>query len=71
MSEAHPDLSSIDTSDEIKVEGFYGPGGELDVTAVPTEAPGVYELHGTVLTTHFVKISEAYPDRPRIPLDWC
>lgn len=50
---------------------MYGPEGKLDIELVPTDRPGVYDVIGAVLTTRFVSIAEAFPDRPVLPLDLC
>lgn len=62
---------SQDATAELELVDFFGADGKLEVTAVATERPGVYDLHGSVLTNRFVKLSEAFPDMPTPPIDWC
>jgi hypothetical protein len=50
---------------------LYGPEGKVEVELVPTNQPGVYDVLGPTLTTRFVSIAEAFPDKPPLPLDLC
>ncbi len=60
-----------DLAAEPELNDIFSAGGKLEVTAVATERPGVYELHGSVLTRRFVKMSEAFPDLQTTPIEWC
>lgn len=50
---------------------MYGPEGRLDIELVQTDRPGVYDIAGAIITSRFVSIAEAFPDRPILPLDLC
>jgi hypothetical protein len=70
-SKKQHESSKPSTEQRRTLDGLYGPGGELSATLEPTDRPGVYNVHGAVLTTRFIKMSEAYPDKPILPLDLC
>jgi hypothetical protein len=64
--------SSEDTTSPLERDlNIYGPEGKLDPELKPADRPGVYDVAGARLTTRFVSIAEAFPDKPIPPLDLC